>query len=261
MNVMQTQARPNDRPSQRVVWVAVAVTFVVYWFLEDLLKLVPGYSGLFESFEYYVPRSLLALAEITLMVAAVCRLHRMGPVRGAGELGIGPPAFRAAGFGVAATAPMWGVFAATHEFSPDPLPELFYLSFLSPVAEEVVFRGFVFGQLWRRAGWGLWPAIAVSSLLFGYGHAEDAGTLLEGFGLLALTGLGAAVFAWLYSRWRTLVAPIALHVLMNLSWSLWQVGEGALAGWGPFALQMTTVVLAITLTLLVFKKGTQDQVT
>jgi len=238
----------------RLAAVVLAV-FVAYWFLEELLVLVPGYRGLFDRFEYYVPRSLLSVAEIALVLLAVCWLHRLGPPSGLRELGLRSPAARAGGFGLVATAPMWLVFAATHDFAPDPVPELLYGSLLSPLAEELVFRGFLFGQLWRRAGWGLWPALAVSSLAFGYGHAEDAARLTEGLGLLAVTALGAAIFAWLYSRWGTLVAPLALHVLMNASWGLWQVGDGALAGWVPFALQLTTVTLAIVLTLMAAKRG------
>lgn len=238
---------PAERRATARVTVAVIVVFALYWHLERLLAWIPGYRELFDRFEYYVPRSLLSVTEIALVALAVGLLRRTGPLRALGELGLRPPAARAAGWALVAVAPMALVFALTHELAPDPAPELLYGSLLSPLAEEIVFRGFLFGQLWRRAGWGLWPAIAVSSLAFGYGHAEDAGGLVEGLGLLLLTGAGAAVFAWLYARWDTLAAPLALHVLMNLCWGLWQVGDGALAGWVPFALQATTVVLAIVL--------------
>lgn len=244
----------TSRPDHRIA-AAVLAVFLAYWFVEDLLRLVPGYLELFERFEYYVPRSLRSVAELVLIVAAVCAIHRTGPRAAVRELGLGPPVAAAIVFGLAATAPMGLTFAITHPFAPDPLPEVLYLALLSPVAEEVAFRGLLFGQLWRRARWGLWPALVVSSVVFGLGHADDASTLTEALGLLALTGLGAGIFAWVYSRWGTLVAPIALHVLMNLCWSLWQVGDGALAGWVPFALQMTTVVLAIALTLLASRKG------
>lgn len=237
------------------VTAAVAVVFALYWHLERFLELVPGYRELFDRFEYYAPRSLLSAAEIALVVLAVCLLHALGPLRALAELGLRAPAARAAGLALAATLPMALVFALTHELAPDPAPEILYGSLLSPLAEELVFRGFVFGQLWRHAGWGLWPSIAVSSLAFGWGHAEDAASLVEGLGLLLLTGLGAAIFAWLYSRWGTLVAPLALHVLMNLCWSLWRVGDGALAGWFPFALQLTTVALALALTWLAGRRG------
>ncbi len=248
---MQRSPRTRD---YRIAAVILAV-LAAYWFLEDLLKLVPGYLELFDRYEYYLPRSLRSIAEIALVVSAVGFLHRQGPLPAVVELGLRPPAAAAAAFGLVATMPMWLTFSVTHAFRPDPLPELLYLAVLSPVAEEIVFRGFLFGQLWKRAGWGPWTSLAVSSLAFGLGHAEDASTWTEGLGLLALTGLGAAIFAWIYWRWGTLLAPIALHVLMNLCWGLWQVGDGPLAGWVPFALQLTTVVLAIALTLLASRRG------
>ncbi len=234
----------------------MAVVFLVYWELETLLGLTTAYRGLFERFDYWAPRSLRSLLEILLVLGAVCLLHRMGPGAGLRELGWRRPALVALGVMAAAVAPMWIVFALTMppnpEFRP---PEVLYLALLSPLAEETVFRGFAFGQLWRRAGWGLWPALVVCALAFGYGHADDAGSLAEGAGLLLLTGFGAGVFSWLYARWGTLAAPVALHVLMNLAWSVWSVGDSALAGWMPFALQIGTAVLAILLTLWASRRG------
>ncbi|MDX1501385.1 MAG: CPBP family intramembrane glutamic endopeptidase [Thermoanaerobaculia bacterium] len=244
---------PRVRNLQAAVF--VLAVFLVYWFLEDLLSLLPGYRGLFDRYEYWVPRSLRSAAEVALVLAAVCWLHRAGAAAGFRELGLRRPVLRPLALGLVAVAPMAVVFGWTHAFAPDPLPEILYLSLLSPLAEELVFRGFLFGQLWRTARWGMWPALLASSAAFGLGHALDADTLVEAAGLMGLTGLGAAIFAWLYARWGSLAAPIALHVLMNLCWGLWQVGDGALAGWVPFALQLTTVALAIGLTVVAGRRG------
>ena len=64
-----------------------------------------------------------------------------------------------------------------------------------------------------------------------------------------LTGLGAVVFAWLVYRWQSLWFPIALHICMNLWWVLFSVAKSALGGWFPFALQTTSILLAILITL------------
>ena len=81
-------ARPQSRFAVSAVVLAV---FVAYWFLEKLLLLVPGYLELFERFEYYVPRSLLSVAEIALVLLAVCWLRRSGPLKGFRELGLTVP--------------------------------------------------------------------------------------------------------------------------------------------------------------------------
>ncbi len=58
------------------------------------------------------------------------------------------------------------------------------------------------------------------------------------------------LFAWLFQRWDyNLWVPFSLHALMNLTFQLFEVGETALAGWFPFALQAAVLVLAVLLTL------------
>lgn len=234
----------------------VGVVFLVYWQLEDVLRLASGYRGLFDEYGFWVPRSLLSLVEILLVLVAVCLLHRLGPWSGLRELGFRGPASRALGLMALAVAPMWIAFGVGMRANPEfALGETLYLALLSPLAEETVFRGFAFGQLWRRAGWRLWPALVVCALVFGYAHAESAGGLSEMAGLFLLTGLGAAVFTWLFARWGGLVAPLTLHVLMNLAWNVWSVGDSALAGWMPFAFQLLTVALAVLFTVWASRRG------
>ena len=61
--------------------------------------------------------------------------------------------------------------------------------------EEVFYRAFLFGQLFRRARWGFIPAVAVNAGLFGISHlyqAKDVGDSLAVFGI---TFAGAVWFA------------------------------------------------------------------
>lgn len=240
----------GNRPGRVGTTLVVLGVLVLVFEIERLLLWIPGYREMFDAWGYAVPRSLRSLVEIGVVLAVVCGLHRAGPVRGLRELGFRGPALRAAGFALLSVAPMVIVFAFAYPVASSLQPfEVLFLAFLAPVAEEAVFRGFGVGQLWKAAGWPLAPAIAVPAALFGYSHAQGSESLAGGLGLFALTAVGAVAFAWVFVRWRTLVAPIGLHVLMNLCWNVWQVGESALAGWVPFALQATVVVLAIVLTL------------
>jgi membrane protease YdiL (CAAX protease family) len=90
---------------------------------------------------------------------------------------------------------------------------------LAPFAEEVLFRGYLFGQLYRRARWGFWLSALIPSALFALGHAYQAGGPLELAGIFAVTGLGGLLGCWLFLRWQcNLWTVFGLHCLMNLWW-------------------------------------------
>lgn len=73
---------------------------------------------------------------------------------------------------------------------------------VAPVIEEVLFRGVVLHRL--AVKWGLAPAVVVSSVVFGLLHVNFVGV-----------GVLGIVLALLYVRTRTLIVPIAGHVLNN----------------------------------------------
>ncbi len=82
----------------------------------------------------------------------------------------------------------------------------------APVAEEVFFRGFVFGGL--RGRWGtMWAALA-SGLLFGLAHAGNTGNL---DGLLVVPPIAAVgvLFAFGYAYTGSLAASMVAHFLFN----------------------------------------------
>lgn len=95
--------------------------------------------------------------------------------------------------------------------SGDDRPETFALIALaavviSPVMEEILFRGFLFRNLRDTMGRG--PAMLVSGLVFGAIHLEPAL-------LLPLAAMGAAL-ALLYEWSGSLLVPIVAHALWNM---------------------------------------------
>ena len=78
---------------------------------------------------------------------------------------------------------------------------------LAPVAEEVVFRGVLYG-FFRR--WGLILALIVSTLLFVVVHPM-------GQGIPLIQIVGGILFAVAYEVEGTLTAPITIHALGNCS--------------------------------------------
>ena len=121
--------------------------------------------------------------------------------------------------------------------------------------EEYLFRGFLFGILFRKLGWGFIPASILGAFIFGLGHIYQGSTFLETMGVFFVTSLGAIWFAWLYIEWNNnLWVPIFLHILMNLSWGLFEVSSNALGGFSTNLFRIITIALTIILTIRYNKK-------
>jgi uncharacterized protein len=80
---------------------------------------------------------------------------------------------------------------------------------VAPVAEEIFFRGFLFGGLRTRLTF-VWAAL-VSAVIFGAFHYTGAGSLTV---LPQLMALGLTQ-AWLYERSGSIYPTIAVHMFNN----------------------------------------------
>lgn len=81
-----------------------------------------------------------------------------------------------------------------------------------PIAEELVFRGYLFGQLKERAG--IAATIAITSLGWALLHVDYSWWVIA---IIAVDGLMLGL-----ARWRTgsVYVPIVMHVLYNL-YAVW----------------------------------------
>jgi membrane protease YdiL (CAAX protease family) len=86
---------------------------------------------------------------------------------------------------------------------------LFFLvgGIIAPVAEEVFFRGILYGFLRR---WGIAVALVLSTCAFAFTHGL-------GHGFPATQMLGGILFAMAYELEKNLVTPITIHCLGNLT--------------------------------------------
>jgi uncharacterized protein len=87
------------------------------------------------------------------------------------------------------------------------IPVVFLIAVAAPVAEEIFFRGMLFGGLRRRLS--TYPAAAISALVFGALHAT---TGISAVPPLIIFGF---VLALLYERTGSLVPGMLLHALNN----------------------------------------------
>jgi len=101
----------------------------------------------------------------------------------------------------------------------DPLRLLAFLLVVGPlaaIAEELFFRGFIFGWLRRRMG--AWSAAGISAAVFAAVHFHY---LVPG-GLLGATAavdifVTGLLLAWLYQTSGSLVPPIVMHAVNNIT--------------------------------------------
>lgn len=77
---------------------------------------------------------------------------------------------------------------------------------LAPIAEELFFRGALFG--WFRRRFDFRAAALASSLLFGLAHIDTAAVVASSF-------VFALAAAYLYERTQTLWVPIVMHITSN----------------------------------------------
>ena len=240
--------------SRRLVWLT-AVTFAVAVCSRALVFALPGYREL-----YLALPEVLRWLEQPVRWALICLVGLyfgagVGPRAAVAELGLSRNPVRGLGFGLLATLPMLvGAAIFGRLGSEETALGLAFGAAVWPLAEEVLYRGYAFGQLHRRAGLGLWPAAITTGLLFGLVHLGQAsvrGLPLAGeIGAVAVVAVGGLLFAWLYARWDfDLWVPFALHGLMNLWWGLFSLADNPLGGWLPNLLRLLTVLLAIGLTL------------
>jgi uncharacterized protein len=195
--------------------------------------------------------ALRNLLEVGVIVAGVAVAHRFGLRRIATELGLRAPVGRATVFALCASAPMLIAFAVTSPFNSETtLLHVAVFCFVAPFAEEMLFRAFLFGQLYRRARLGFWPSALIPSLIFGAAHMSQSTDPAEIAGIVAITSVGGLGFCWLIVKWDGNVWPaFGLHASMNLWWELFAIDDTALGGWMANGARGATIVLAILLTI------------
>ncbi|HDR04340.1 MAG TPA: CPBP family intramembrane metalloprotease [Candidatus Marinimicrobia bacterium] len=123
-------------------------------------------------------------------------------------------------------------------------------AFLPGFMEEFLFRGFLFGLLFLKLGWCFIPAALIGALIFGLGHVYQGNAFMETLGIFFITAMGAVWFAWLYIEWNeNLWIPVFLHIVMNLSWLLFDIGENALGDLAANLFRTITITLTIVITI------------
>jgi membrane protease YdiL (CAAX protease family) len=232
-------------------WIAVAVIAVFFWLDSFHLDLFRRIAGDWTGYPRMLALAVLAYGPQLLVALAVAALVA-GPRHAAAALGLRGRPFRALLLGIVLTAPMAiGLASQVPPALTAQTPiELLRMAVLPGFGEEVLYRGLLFGLLFRFAGWGFLPAALLAALVFGAAHLYQGGEPGEAAGIFALTALGSLWFAWLYVEWDDdLWVPIAFHVLMNAWWIVFPIADNAMGPAWTVGLRLAVVLLAVLVTL------------
>lgn len=113
---------------------------------------------------------------------------------------------------VGVVKPSWGLVSVSAGTVLMALGWLFASSILGPIVEEVLNRGYWFQNVKR--GWGVTPAIVVTSLLFGGVHLLNPNA--EPLGAMNIM-LSATIYTLSLSWLRSLWVPIGWHAGWNFA--------------------------------------------
>lgn len=239
--------------TMKVILITIAV-FAVYYFVDalyfnDFRQAIDGYihqRGISHILSYV----LFGLP----IFAAVVFLHGRNWLE---SLGLNRSIVRAFVFALICTLPMLVGFALLSSVNPKFTLNTFLINIVAAAFfEELYFRGFLFGQLYRYTKLGFIPSVLLGALVFAFVHLYQSSDPLTLAGIFAVTLLGAILFAWVYVEWNyNIWVPIFLHLLMNLFWDVFNGGDNALGGINGNIFRTITLILIIALTIIYKKRN------
>lgn len=208
-----------------------------YYFRATVIYLAPAIIGMLTLFFFHEPKNILR------------------------AMGIQKGFFKGLGVAFIFTLPMligyaWVSGVGVNGFATEMNFRTFYWGIiLAPLAEELFYRGFLFGQLYRFGGWGFVPAGLLSALIFGSMHLYQANDFGSAVGIFAITGIGGMWFAWLYVEWgKNLWLSIFLHFFMNCYWGIFDMADNAAGGFYANLFRIITIIVSVMATHYLQKK-------
>lgn len=159
-------------------------------------------------------RVLEAVLIIVIVILLEKRISVIGLDRARLPGGLERGLIWSAGFGVAAFIAfiiLTAAGASPLQYLRTSMPDQAFAGYfitgalIGPVAEELLFRGVIYG-FFRQ--WGILTAVVLSTVIFTLAHSAGGGA-----GLTHIAG--GIVFAAAYEREGSLMVPITIHVLGN----------------------------------------------
>ncbi|WP_089734669.1 CPBP family intramembrane glutamic endopeptidase [Chryseobacterium jejuense] len=140
---------------------------------------------------------------------------------------------------------------------------LFINTISSAFFEELIFRVFLIGTLYRFTRLGFLSSIMFGSILFAQVHLYQSQNTIELLEIFAITFLGSVFFTWAYFEQDfNIWAAIFLHFFMNLYWEIFSVSENVSGNLYGNLYKFLSIILVIGIvTYHKIKKKTPFQIT
>lgn len=244
---------------RKIDWRRTVVTLAIFAFVLEIWRMLAAltfYQRWASSYPDTIQAVIWKFLQVLVIITLVGISYRAGANFAFRELGLCKSLRTASLFALAVTLPSallrLAVAGARLKFGSG----LLLMSVVaSPVSEELLFRGYLFGQLYRRAGWSFWAAALVNAVPFVAGHFYE----LNGKGwelvvslaeVLLLVGVSALFAAWVYVRWEyNLWVLIFIHALLNFYSTVFVTTETASFSWVDNVAWLATLILVVVGTI------------
>ena len=204
--------------ADKIKIVPVFLSIAVLFLTEAVAKVLFSESLLSPMITLGATRLMEAFLFIMIVVTWGKGLHSIGLARHEILPGIMRGFIWSAAFGIIVSCIFGALYiAGVNPFAfiqvrlPNRTQDLIYFFFvgglIAPIAEEIFFRGIIYG-FFRR--WGVVVAISLSTLIFVFAHMIDTA-------LPVTQAIGGIVFAAAYEVEGKLMVPISIHVLGNIA--------------------------------------------
>ena len=238
------------------------LSFGLYYYVDELYfyTIREGFNGLIN--QYGISHILAYIIVGIPILLGTLLLHQRHHLLQ--RLGLNQSIVKGFVFALICTLPMFIGFAFLFDLNEEISFNTILIGVIAAgLFEELYFRGFLFGQLFRFTRLGFITSVLLGAVLFGLVHIKQGTSLDEIIGIFLVTFMGGILFAWLFVEWNcNLWVSIFLHMLMNLAWDLFAVSDNALGDNYSNIYRIATISLSIILTIIYKKrKGISLQVT
>ncbi len=246
----------RDNRIARIVFIlfAIAVVEWAWWNASTLYKPLHLESASLRMVTRYL------ICGVPMLGFFFC-LHKKSDILN--SLGLNGNILKGLGFAALCCAPMLIGMPIIGSFNSNLTFDWFLrMVVIAAVFEEIVYRGFMFGQLFRYGKIGFIWAIILPAIFFGIGHLYQGDTLVESLMAFGVTALGALYFSWVYVECNyNLWVSIGLHIFMNFSWIVFPVegNETSVGVLVPNILRVASIALSVIL-IIIYKKKSSSKV-
>lgn len=229
---------------------SIILSFIIIWQIRWVLFQFDSFTALYETYPSEIPTIIWKSLQIILCIGVIIIMRRKSLNFSLKEFGFHKSALVGLGIALLATSPIVIFFLIFGQLNTEFTMSYFIMTAVaSPFSEEILFRGLLFGQLYKWAKWPFWAAALVNILPFAWGHLyQSDGSLLQTTGVLLIIGIGAAFFAWLYLRWEfNIWILISYHALANGWFYIFSPGNSVVSNY----LSTSVVILGALCMLLI----------